>query len=94
MRIREKYRFRTASGREHIIEADPDIVYVDQVTGEPLYPVAKLTPVAPTASELPWAVENLRFCNHCDQLCQRDLSICTTCGLGLDPLPDRDADSK
>jgi hypothetical protein len=94
MRIRDKYRFRSASGREHIIEAELDVNYVDHETGEQLYPVAKLTPVAPTASELPWAVENLRFCNHCDQLCQRDLTVCTTCGQGLDPLPDRDADSE
>jgi hypothetical protein len=88
MRIKEKYRFRSASGREHIIEADPDVNYVDHETGEPLHPVAKLTPVAPTASELPWAVENLRFCNHCDQLCQKDLSVCPVCGEQLDPLPE------
>lgn len=86
MRIRDKYRFRSASGREHIIEALPDVRYVDHVTGEALHPVAKLTPVAPTASELPWSVENLRFCNHCDQLCQRDLTVCPTCGGELEAL--------
>jgi hypothetical protein len=94
MRIRDKYRFRSASGREHIIEAELDVHYVDHETGETLFPVAKLTPVSPTASELPWAVENLRFCNHCDQLCQRDLSVCTTCGQGLDPLPARNRESR
>ncbi len=87
MRIKDKYRFRSASGREHIIEADPDKEYVDHVTGETLHVVAKLTPVAPTPSELPWAVENLRFCNHCDQLCQKDLAVCPVCGQDLDELP-------
>ena len=94
MRIGNKYRFRSASGREHIIEAKLDVEYVDHETGEKLFPVAKLVPVGPTASELPWAVENLRFCNHCDQLCQRDLTVCTTCGQELDALPDRSSHSE
>jgi hypothetical protein len=37
------------------------------------------------ASKLPWAVENLRFCNHCDQLCQKDLNDCPTCGRRMAP---------
>ncbi len=86
MRIKDKYRFRSASGREHIIEAEPGVEYVDHVTGEVLHPVAKLTPVAPTASELPWAVENLRFCEHCDQLCQKDLTVCPVCAGELEPI--------
>ncbi|MDE3131973.1 MAG: hypothetical protein KGL16_12555, partial [Acidobacteriota bacterium] len=74
MRSLQKYRMRTPStGREVIVLADPQAVYVDQQTGERLQPVAQLLPLAPTASELPWAIENLRFCNHCDQLAQRDL---------------------
>ncbi len=81
MRIRQKYRMRTPStGREVIIEAEPDVQYLDRETGEQLEVVAQLLPLAPTASELPWAVENLRFCNHCDQLTQKDLHDCPHCG--------------
>jgi hypothetical protein len=81
MRILEKYRMRTPStGREVILEIDPEKIYIDHETGEELEPVAQLLPVAPTPSELPWAIENLRFCNHCDQLAQRDLTDCPWCG--------------
>ena len=77
VRIRQKYRMRApSSGREVIIEAEPGQVYVDRDTGEELEVVAELLPLAPTPSELPWAVENLRFCNWCDQLCQKDLNDC------------------
>ena len=48
--------------------------------------VAELLPLAPTPSELPWAVENLRFCNWCDQLCQKDLNDCPHCGRRMEPL--------
>jgi hypothetical protein len=44
-------------------------------------------PLAPTPSELPWAVENLRFCNWCDQLSQKDLNDCPVCGRRMEPLP-------
>jgi hypothetical protein len=37
-------------------------------------------PLAPSPSELPWAVEHLRFCNWCDQLAQKDLNDCPHCG--------------
>ena len=74
MRSRQKYRMRTPStGREVIIEAEPDQVYVDRETGEPLEVVGELIPLAPTPSELPWTVDNLRFCNWCDQLSRKDL---------------------
>lgn len=87
MRLRQKYRMRTPStGREIIIEADPGVEYRDRETGERLEPVAQLLPLAPTASELPWSVENLRFCNHCDQMAQKDLNDCPTCGRRMDPL--------
>jgi len=89
MRIRQKYRMRTPStGREVIIEAEPGTHYVDRETGETLEVVAELLPLAPTPSELPWAVENLRFCNHCDQLCQKDLNDCPTCGRRMEPIGD------
>ncbi len=80
MRIRQRYRMRTPStGREVIIEAEPEHVYHDRETGEELEVVAQLLPLAPTISELPWSVENLRFCNWCDQLCQKDLNDCPHC---------------
>ena len=39
--------------------------------------LGKVIPLAPTASHLPWAVENLRFCPWCDQLAQKDLNDCS-----------------
>jgi hypothetical protein len=77
-----RYRFRTPStGREQILEVtDPTVILVDRDTGEELEVVGKVLPLAPSKSNLPWAVENLRFCNWCDQLAQRDLNDCPTCG--------------
>jgi hypothetical protein len=87
MRWRQKYRMRTPStGREVIIEADPETIYRDRETGEPLEVIAQLLPLAPSASELPWAVDNLRFCNWCDQLAQKDLNDCPYCGRRMEPL--------
>ena len=73
-------------GREIILEAEPGRVYRDRETGEELEVVGKVLPLAPTRSRLPWAVENLRFCNWCDQLAQRDLNDCPTCGRRMAPL--------
>jgi hypothetical protein len=75
-----------SNGRETIVLAEPEKVYVDKETGERLEVVAELLPLAPTASELPWAIENLRFCNHCDQLAQKDLLDCPWCGQPMDSL--------
>jgi hypothetical protein len=87
MRNLQRYRMRVPStGREVIVDAEPDVVYIDKQTGEHLEPIAQLTPVAPTPSNLPWALENLRFCPHCDQFCQKDLSVCPVCGKQMDPL--------
>ena len=87
MRSRQKYRMRTPStGREIIVEAEPDQIYLDRETGEELEVVASLLPLAPTLSELPWTVENLRFCNWCDQLAQKDLIDCPYCGRRMEPL--------
>jgi len=78
---RQKYRLRAPStGREVIIEAAPGEIYRDRETGEPLEVVAKVLPLAPSPSELPWAVENLRFCNRCEQLIQKDVNDCPYCG--------------
>jgi hypothetical protein len=83
----QRYRMRTPStGREIIIEADPDEIYVDRETGEELEVVGIVLPLAPSKSRLPWSVENLRFCNWCDQLAQKDLNDCPTCGRRMAPL--------
>jgi hypothetical protein len=85
---RQLYRLRAPStGREVFLEADPDRVYVDSDTGEPLEVVGKVLPLAPSASRLPWAVETLRFCNWCDQPAQKDLNDCPTCGRRMAALP-------
>ena len=77
----QKSRLRApASGREVLLEAEPGTIYRDRETGEALEVVGKVLPLAPSKSELPWAVENLRFCNWCDQLAQKDLNDCPHCG--------------
>ena len=87
MSVRQKYRLRApSSGRELIVEAEPGRDYIDRETGDQLEVVGKLLPLAPSPSELPWAVENLRFCTWCDQLAQRDLNDCPTCGRRMAPL--------
>jgi hypothetical protein len=83
----QRYRMRTPStGRETIVEADPGRVYRDRETGEQLEVVGKVLPLEPSRSSLPWAVEYLRFCNWCDQLAQRDLNDCPTCGRRMAPI--------
>jgi hypothetical protein len=83
----QRYRLRAPStGRELILEAKPDRVYVDRDTGEHLEVVGKVLPLAPSRSHLAWAVENLRFCPWCDQLAQKDLNDCPTCGRRMGPL--------
>lgn len=88
MTVRQIYRMRTPStGREFYLEAEPDRVYVDRETGEPVEVIGKVLPAAPSKSALPWMPEYLRFCDHCDQLSQRDLDVCPTCGNQMAPLP-------
>jgi len=87
MSDRDRYRLRAPStGREVIFEAEPDHIYTDAETGERLEAVGRLLPLAPSHSTLPWAVENLRFCPWCEQLAQRDLNDCPTCGRRMGPL--------
>lgn len=82
-----RYRFRTPStGREIIMEAEHGQTYLDRDTGEELEVLGKVVPLPPSKSSLPWAVENLRFCSWCDQLAQRDLNDCPTCGRRMAPL--------
>ena len=81
MSIAQRYRMRTPStGREIIIEAEPGKVYRDRETGEELEVLGKVLPLGPSPSNLPWAVENLRICNWCDQFAQKDLNDCPNCG--------------
>jgi hypothetical protein len=83
----QRYRLRNpASGREILIEAEPGEIYRDRDTGEHLEVVGKVLPLLPSTSQLPWAVENLRFCPWCGQLAQRDLNDCPTCGRRMGPL--------
>ena len=87
MSLKQRYRMRTPStGREILLEAEPDVPDRDRDTGEPLEVVGKVIPLAPSPSRLPWAVENLRFCNWCDELAQKDLNDCPTCGRRMAPL--------
>jgi hypothetical protein len=86
----QRYRLRNpATGREVLIEADPGEIYLDRETGDQLEIVGKVLPLAPSPSQLPWAVENLRFCSVCGQLAQKDLNDCPTCGRRMAPLRSR-----
>jgi len=83
----DRYRLRSpVSGRELILEAEEERIYLDRDDGDTLEVVGKLLPLAPSDSKLPWAVENLRFCPWCDQLAQKDLNDCPTCGRRMGPL--------
>lgn len=82
MSERQTYRLRApASGREALVEAEIDAVYVDRETGEELQPVTRVLPLAPAASALLRSPENLRECRRCNQLIGIDLSDCPHCGL-------------
>ncbi|MCB0865972.1 MAG: hypothetical protein KDB58_09685 [Solirubrobacterales bacterium] len=76
------YRLRApASGREALVEAEVDGVYVDRETGEELQPVTRVLPLAPSASKLLRSPENLLECRRCKQLIGIDVSDCPHCGL-------------
>ncbi len=77
----QKYRLRSRSDREVIREAEPDKVYVDKETREEFQVVGKVLPLAPSNSDLPWSVENLRLCGcSLRQLVPKDLNDCMHCG--------------
>jgi hypothetical protein len=85
--VHERYRLRNpVSGREVVLEAEPGEIYLDRDSKEPLEIIGKLLPLPPSTSRLAWAVENLRFCPWCDQLAQKDLNDCPTCGRRMGPL--------
>jgi hypothetical protein len=82
----QRYRLREpSSGREVVLEAKPDVIYLDQENGEQLEVVGEVLPLAPSDSKLPWAVENLRFCDCCGAMAQRDLNECPTCERRMAP---------
>ena len=81
MGARQKYRLRARSDRELILEVEPGKVYVDRETGEEFEVVGKLLPLAPSPSELPWSVDNLRTCGcSLEQLAPKDVNDCAHCG--------------
>ena len=87
--MKQRYRFRTpSSGRELILEADPDLVYHDHLSGEELDVIGKVLPLAPSSSNLPWSVDTLRICSSCGQMAQRDLNECPTCQRRMSALAD------
>ena len=84
MSERQLYRLRTRSDREIIRDVDPGKVYVDRDTGEEYQVVGKVLPLAPSPSNLPWAVENLRLCGcSLEQLTPKDSNDCLHCGRRL-----------
>ena len=87
MSVNDRYRLRTPStGREIIIEAEPEKIYVDRETGEELEVSGRVLPAPPSLSKLPFSPENLRFCPFCEQLAQKDLNDCPTCGRRMGPV--------
>ena len=91
---RPRYRLRSpSSGRELILEAEPGEIYIDRETGDTLEIVGEVLPLPPSRSNLPWAIEYLRFCDWCDELAPIDLNDCPTCGRRMGPLNDPPASS-
>ena len=87
MSTKQRYRLRSPeSGRELILEAKPDEIYVDGATGEHLEVVGKVVPLAPSPSNLPWSLDHLRMCG-CpnNQMVQKDVNDCPYCDRRLDP---------
>ena len=84
MPARQKYRLRARSDREVIREVEPGMRYVDRDSGEELRVVGAVLPLAPSPSDLPYSVENLRMCGcSLEQLVQKDLNDCPHCGRRL-----------
>ena len=81
MGARQSYRLRARSDREVIRDVEPGKVYVDRESGEEFEVVGKLLPLAPSQSDLPWSIENLRLCGcSLEQLAPKDVNDCPHCG--------------
>jgi hypothetical protein len=81
---RQLYRLRARSDREIVTEVEPGRTYIDRETGEEFEVVGAVLPLAPSPSNLPYSVENLRLCGcSLEQLVQRDLNDCPHCGRRL-----------
>jgi hypothetical protein len=81
---RQRYRLRARSDREIVREVEPGVRYVDEQSGEELRVVGAVLPLAPSPSDLPYAVENLRLCGcSLEQLAPKDLNDCPHCGRRL-----------
>jgi hypothetical protein len=84
MPARQLYRLRARSDKEIIHEAEPGKTYVDHETGEEFKVVSAVLPLAPSPSNLPYSVDNLRVCGcSLEQLVQKDLNDCPHCGRRL-----------
>lgn len=82
----QRYRFRRpSSGEDVILRAQAGKTYHDEASGEELKPVGAVLPLEPSGSSLPWATGNLRFCDLCGQLTQKDLNVCPTCDRRMGP---------
>jgi tRNA(Ile2) C34 agmatinyltransferase TiaS len=87
MPARQKYRLRARSDREVVREVEPGVTYVDHTSGEEFQVVGAVVPLAPSPSDLPYAVENLRLCGcSLEQLVQKDLNDCPHCGRRMSAL--------
>ncbi len=93
----DRYRLRApASGREAIVSFEPaeedknEVGFYDHVTGERMEVVSKLLPSSQSASRLTRTPDNLRVCNRCRELVERDLSECPYCRRSLSALPAQD----
>ena len=85
----QRYRLRTRSDREVIREVEPGSVYVDRETGEEFEVVGAVLPLAPSPSNRPWTIENLRICGcSLEQLTPRDVNDCLHCGRRLPAIED------
>jgi hypothetical protein len=81
---RQLYRMRSRTDREIVREAEPGMRYVDRESGEEYQVVGAVLPLAPSPSNLPYSVENLRMCGcSLEQLVQKDLNDCPHCGRRL-----------
>ena len=73
-----------ASGREAIVSLEgpsptDETGFYDQVTGERMEVVSKLLPDSSSPSRLARSQENMRVCDRCHELVERDLSECPFC---------------